>query len=524
MYQLPKLSADSILIYLRKSRSDDPLLTVEEVLSKHEQMLNEWVQRNFPGQTIPEENRFREIVSGETIDSRPKMQELLRQMESPRIKAVLVVEPQRLSRGDLEDIGRLVKLLRYSGTLVITLQYSYDLSDERDRDMFERELKRGNEFLEYQKRIMGNGRLLSVSNGNFIGQTPPYGYRKIVIKDGKRKCHTLDPDPAAAPIVQQIFQMYAAGDSACQIARTLTAMGIPSPSGAGKWTAASVKPILTNDHYIGMVHWNRRRTVKVVEEGEVIATRPRSHDYLSYPGRHPAIIDRPLWDAVQAIYGTHLPIKEKARYANPFAGLVRCQCGGNMTRRTYVKNGIPRSAPRLLCENQTECGTASCTVEEFTAAVIKGMEQAIAGFDLKLEQTDEADIVEQERTISQLEKRLEELDRQELAQWDKYTQEDMPRHIFEKLHQRLLENRAATQQALEDAKKSIPQKIDYAKKRATFASAIASLQNQDASVKEQNQLLKQCIVSIDYTRKRKQSDNRQYGSPEPIDLTFHFKV
>ena len=85
------------------------------------------------------------------------MQEVLRRVESPRVKAVLLVEPQRLSRGDLEDIGRLVKLLRYSNTIVITLQYTYDLRDERDRDMFERELKRGNEFLEYQKQSWETG-------------------------------------------------------------------------------------------------------------------------------------------------------------------------------------------------------------------------------------------------------------------------------------------------------------------------------------------------------------------------------
>jgi len=164
MWQLPKLSSQDILIYLRKSRTDDPTLTVEEVLSKHEQMLNEWVERNLPGNSpISEENRYREVVSGETIESRPKVRDLLRRIESPRIKAVLIVEPQRLSRGDLEDIGHLVKILRYTNTLVITLQYSYDLNDERDRDLFERELKRGNEFLEYQKRIMGNGRLLSVA-------------------------------------------------------------------------------------------------------------------------------------------------------------------------------------------------------------------------------------------------------------------------------------------------------------------------------------------------------------------------
>ena len=192
MWMLPQMSVDDIIMYLRKSRTDDPALTVQEVLSKHEQMLDDWVARNIPddGRRIPEANRYREVVSGETIESRPCVQEVLRRVESPRVKAVLVVEPQRLSRGDLEDIGRLVKLLRYSNTIVITLQYTYDLRDERDRDMFERELKRGNEFLEYQKRIMGNGRLLSVQNGNFIGQKPPYGYNKVVIKEGKRKCHT----------------------------------------------------------------------------------------------------------------------------------------------------------------------------------------------------------------------------------------------------------------------------------------------------------------------------------------------
>ncbi|MCD7755505.1 MAG: recombinase family protein [Firmicutes bacterium] len=524
MYQLPKLSAGSILMYLRKSRTDDPALTVQEVLSKHEQMLDDWVARNCHGQRVPESNRYREIVSGETIDSRPMVQAMLRQVESPRYKAVLVVEPQRLSRGDLEDIGRMVKLLRYSGTLVITLQYSYDLSDERDRDLFEQELKRGNEFLEYQKRIMGNGRLLSVQNGNFIGQTAPYGYRKITIKEGKRKCHTLEPDPETAPIVHQIFDMYASGTSASQIARTLTSMGVPTATGAASWTVASIRPILINDHYIGMVHWNRRKTVKVVEDGEVYATRPRSQDYLSYPGKHQAIIERSLWDSVQEIYGSHLPIKEKAKYANPFAGLVRCQCGSCMSRRTYVRNGAPRSAPRLLCVNQAQCGTASCSVEEFTAEVIRSLNQEIADFDLSIASIREDAEVERQRNISRLEKRLEELDRLELSQWDKYTQEDMPRHIFEKLHEKLLRDRQAIQAELQEVRLSSPTKESYEEKRAKFSDAVASLQNPAATVKEQNAFLKQCITSIVYSREKKQSSNRRFGTPEPIHLDIQFRV
>ena len=104
---------------------------------------------------------------------------MLRRIESPHIKAVLCVDPQRLSRGSLKDIGRIVELFRYSNTIVITRQYAYDLRDDRDRESFERELMRGNEYLEYYKRIQQNGRLQSVKNGNYLGQTAPYGYKKF---------------------------------------------------------------------------------------------------------------------------------------------------------------------------------------------------------------------------------------------------------------------------------------------------------------------------------------------------------
>ena len=115
-YDYSQFKADEILVYLRKSRTDDPLLTVEEVLQRHEAILDEWAEKNL-GMKIPEENKFREVVSGETIADRPEVQKVLRMIESPKIKAILIVEIQRLSRGDLEDAGRLIKLLRYTNTL-----------------------------------------------------------------------------------------------------------------------------------------------------------------------------------------------------------------------------------------------------------------------------------------------------------------------------------------------------------------------------------------------------------------------
>ena len=160
-YDWSRFAAEDILVYLRKSRTDDPTMTVEEVLEKHESILDEWAEKNLD-EKVPEKNKYREVVSGETIDDRPEIKKILKLVESPRYKAILIVEVQRLSRGDLEDAGRLIKLLRYSNTIVITPQKTYDLRDEYDRDAFERELKRGNEYLEYTKKILDRGKLLSV--------------------------------------------------------------------------------------------------------------------------------------------------------------------------------------------------------------------------------------------------------------------------------------------------------------------------------------------------------------------------
>ena len=83
-YQLPPdIMPEEILEYLRKSRSDDPTLTVEEVLEKHEKQLDDWAERNF-GRPIPEENKFREVVSGETIDSRPELLAILKKKAPSR--------------------------------------------------------------------------------------------------------------------------------------------------------------------------------------------------------------------------------------------------------------------------------------------------------------------------------------------------------------------------------------------------------------------------------------------------------
>ena len=497
------LSPDEVLEYLRKSRADDPLLTVEEVLAKHEAILDEWAENNL-GSKVPEKNKYREVVSGETIADRPEIQTILKKIESPKIKAVLVVEVQRLSRGDLEDAGRLIKLLRFTNTLVITPQKIYDLNDEYDRDTFERELKRGNEFLEYTKKIMGRGKMLSVSQGNYIGSVPPYGYEKVVLYEGKRKYPTLAIKEDEANVVRMIFDMYVVQDmGTTNISYRLDELHIPAPKGE-RWSQATVKDLLTNIHYIGKVKWNWRKTVPVVEDSEVIKTRPRKEDYLVFDGKHEAIVSEELFQAAQEKKGKNPRNKKTANIVNPLAGILFCKCGKAVQMKHYKQGG--REYHSYACYNQVRCGSGSCTYSVMIDAVSNILKQGIADFELNLKNDDGNSVKLHENRIKDLEKKLRDINARELSQWEAQSDPDpskrMPHDIFRQLNEKLQKEKAETQEALHIAYETMPQKVDYEKKVVMLRDALDALHDPSVDAKEKNRLLKACIERIEFHRER----------------------
>ena len=507
MYESHKgLTKDEIIVYLRKSRSDDALLSVEEVLQKHEQILDDWAEKNI-GEKIDESNKYREVVSGETIDDRPEMLKLLKQIESPRVRALLVVEVQRLSRGDLEDAGRLIKLLRYTNTLVITPQKTYDLRDDYDRDFFERELKRGNEFLEYQKKIMNRGRLLSVQQGNFIGSIAPYGYNKVFILDGKRKCPTLEINEQEANVVRMIFDMYVNKNMGrTNIASYLDDLGVKPPKGK-YWSPAALKDLLTNIHYIGKVKWNYRKTVTVVEDGEIKHTRPKTNieEYLVFDGKHPAIIDDSIFYASIKKHGQNPRVRKNKGLRNPLAGILYCKCGRAMSLRTYKdKDGNERNAPRLLCDGQTKCKTGSCTFEDMLKKVNDILKECINDFEVRINSDNKDARKLHASLIKDLEKSLVALDEKEVNLWDKYSEEGMPKHIFDNLNAKLLKDREEIKEALCKAKESMPSPVDYEERLHRFQDALNALNDENASADLKNKLLKACIERIEYYREKPQ--------------------
>ena len=514
---------EEIIDYLRKSQSDDEHLSVTEVLAKHEQILDEWDERHL-GAKVPEQNRFREVVSGETIKERPEINKVLRLIESPKIKAVKVVEPQRLTRGDLEDIGRLMKLLKHTNTYVITPERMYDLRDEYDWNAFEAELKRGNDYLKYTKKILNRGRLLSVSQGNYLGTIPPYGYDKTHVMDGKRKCPTLKENKEQADVVRMIFDMYVNQDMGrTRICHQLDKMGIKPPKGEN-WSPPALKDMLENVHYIGKVKWNWRKTVTVVEDGEILNTRPKSKigEYLIYEGRHDGIISEELFQAAREKQGRNHRAKAKTKVRNPLAGLLYCRCGRAMSLRIHKnKDGITDQPSRLSCDDQVHCKTGSVLYDEMIEKVCQILKQCIEDFEVRL-QNDEGDSIKlHAQLVKNLEKRMKDIESRELAQWEQQSHPDpsqrMPAEIFKQLNEKLLKEKEEVRQALCDAKQSMPEPVDYEEKMHRFMDALEALQNPEVDAELKNRLLKACIDRIDYSREKPErikSQQVRYYDPE----------
>jgi DNA invertase Pin-like site-specific DNA recombinase len=483
---------------------DDPLLSVEETLEKHNKVLDEYAEK-YLGGPIPEENCYMEVGSGESLKDRPEITRLLKDIEDPEVQAILVVDVQRLSRGDLEDAGRLIRLLRYTNTYVITPMKIYDLRDEYDRDAFERELKRGNEYLEYFKKIQARGKLASVKEGNYVGSVAPYGFDRIEKTDGKKTYHTLIERKDQADVVRMVFNWYCNEDiGVTAICRRLEELGVKTKTGGKYWRTYQIFAMLENVHYIGCVRWNWRKTINIIEDQEIRKLRPKAKvdEYLVFEGKHDGIISEEQFYKAREIKGKRHRTKQDLTLKNPFSGIMYCKCGAKMGYNTYRKKGVEYAPPKLVCNNQVHCKSGSAVFDEIYRDVCSTIKDCIRDFQLRIKNNKDDSFKLHKDLVERLERKLKELEAKEIRQWeDQYDPEvAMPAEIFKKLNQKLLAEKEEIQKALAKAKDSIPKQVDYKEELLKFEDALDALEDPDVDAKLKNQYLKNIIDRIEYER------------------------
>ena len=493
------------IMYLRKSRADDPSETVEEVLAKHETILQEYAQKELGGR-IPEENIYREVVSGESIEDRVEIQKVLLRIEDPNVVGVLVVEPQRLSRGDLEDCGRLINDLRYTNTQVVTPMMTYDLTKKMERKFFQDELLRGRDYLEYTKEILFRGRIAASKRGCYISPIPPYGFDKVKIG----KDYTLEPNDKAE-VVRMIFDMYIREQlTPYRIASKLNERGIPGPM-SDTWNRDNVRPILRNMHYAGKIVYNRLKMTTVLENGERKSKRIEQpeEDVIIAEGKHPAIIDWETWEKAQELNARNPKTKNTFELRNTLSGVIYCKtCGRSLYLHTYKHTDA-----RFECRTKPRC-FKSVKEPELLNAVITTLETVeLPALEAKAK-TDDGDARKiQERLLATLEKQMNEYRDQEEMQYELLETGKYSQDLFDRRNAVLREKMEACQAQIFKTKSSMPKSVDYGERVLSLKAAITSLRDDKATPAEKNKIIKAIVDRIEYTGTPSSGPDRK-GKPQ----------
>lgn len=479
------------LLYLRKSRQDDPNETVEEVLAKHETQLQEYAARELGGR-IAEENIYREIVSGESIAERVEVKKVLARLEDPQVTGVLAMEPSRLSRGDLKDCGRLIDAFRYTHTLVVTPYMTYNLENKMERKFFQDELLRGNDYLEYTKEILFRGRVAAVKRGCFLGNYAPYGYKKIKIG----KDHTLEIIEDEAEVVRMVFDMYIREQmTPFRIAQRLNSMGVHAPRGE-KWAKDTIRVMLRNVHYAGKVRFNYIREIPVLENGEIVTKRMKQPDeeIIIAEGKHAAIIDAETWQKSQDLVARHPRVKHEHPLKNPLSGVLVCgNCGRSMFIHPYK-----HAVDRYECRTKPRC-YKSVKMDELQDAIIVALEQSeLPALQLKVKNDDGNARKIQQRLLAKLEKQMEEYRAQEEKQFDLLETGVYTQDRFDERNAKLRQKIEECQTAIYKARAVMPENVDFAERVVALEDAIAALRDPDATPEEKNRLVKAIVERIEY--------------------------
>lgn len=492
---------DRVCIYLRKSRADEEIektLGEGETLSKHRKALLKYAkEKNLNIVDIKEE-----IVSGDSLFARPKMLELLDEVQNNRYTGVLVMDIDRLGRGGMKDQGIILEAFKESHTLIITPSKTYDLDNDTDEEMTEFKTFFARRELKVINKRMQGGRIRSVEDGNYIATNPPYGYDIDFIQ----KSRTLKINESEANIVKLIFRMYIEGSGAGTIANYLNSINCKTKVNRN-FSSSSVLFILRNPVYIGKITWKKREYKKSLSTNKVKDCRTRDkEEWIISTGKHQPIIDNSIFQKANEILKEkyHIPYKLNNPPANPLAGLITCGiCGKKMIMRK-VKN-----TKRIMCIHK--CGNKSVRLDYLEQSILEYLEHYLQKYKAVIQNSNNKnDAIEiYSKQLVELKKELTLLNKQKLNLFDL-----LERGIYnEDTFIERSNNIDSRKENIENEIIKFTDLIEYEKSKidinqiTKFENILNAYKATD-NIESKNKLLKSIISKIDYIKLPQQKDNQ----------------
>lgn len=476
-------------MYLRKSRGDSPNEPVEETLSRHEEILTKYATSH----KLDVVKQYKEVVTGESIAIRPQMQAMLQEIQDGKYEGVIVIEIERLGRGNPIDQGIICETFKYSNTKIITPTKIYDLSNENDEEYSEFGLFMSRrEYKTINKRLQ-RGRKLSQEEGKFVGSVTPYGYKTKKLKKG----YSLEPNNEESDVLKKIFDMFTVDRLGVSIiANKLNDLCIPTRKGK-KWSHHTIRDILTNEVYIGMIRSGKRKITKQMKDGKIVITRGRNNVYNLIKGLHEPLITNDVFNKAKEILAanTNTNYKYETTLQNPMAGLIKCKkCGKAMIRRPY-----PNRKASLIC-SQKWCNNKGIDIDIVEEALVEALRQQYDNLQIIIKQNKEDNNNSFiEKSIKKANIEIKKLKEQREKLCDLVEQGAYSIELFKERESKL--TKKITQ--MEDDIKTLTEQTDKENKIKEFSikwkNTIDLYCNTD-DIQIKNTILKEIIEKIEYNR------------------------
>ena len=382
-----------VWLYARLSNDDDP---AQNSLQNQQEICRAFAEKK--GWTIAGSSAD-DNISGMNF-SRRGLDMLTAAVQAKQIDAVLVKDLSRLGRHRTQT-ALFIDFLRENQVRVISVTEGVDTFCEEDDLMIGvRGLMNDYYAKDIGKKIRAGYRQKQ-KEGLVI--TPPFGYWK------DRNTNQVLVQAEAAETVQLIYALYLQGCGQKEIARRLNSLGRKTPAqimterlgydsqkphktrdGQFLWTYASVKNILVEEAYTGVLNNHRR------EYNNGKAKHIDKTDWYRHEGFFPVIIEKQEWEQVQRL------LKRQARPANGnqakhrYAGLLSCRdCGDGFIPMIRYWNGSQRV--EYVCRGYHRNGKGHCSSHRIHEEVL---DQAVWNYAEELRKRYAAEL----KKVTQLQK------------------------------------------------------------------------------------------------------------------------
>lgn len=313
---------------------------------------------------------FRDVASGSVLE-RPGLQALRARIGRGGITLFVCYDPDRLARNlahqlllteEFERAGVRIEFVNFEWKSTPEGRLFYSLRGaiaEYEREKIRERTMRGKLRRAEEQRLTHNPRT--------------FGYRYCA----ERK--TFEVDPAEAALVREIFRWYVNEDLGYHgITKRLNAMNIPSPEGS-VWQKMTVRRILANTAYIGVVYLHRYDTVGVknsrrLPPGQRVQRRERPREEW-IPVPVPVIVDRETFEKAQE-KSAHVRRRysgfSRAEYL--LSGLVVCGvCGGTVHGYLSTSRGSSRRYYVCTARSPGRPGLPKCRLPYLPADVLESL-------------------------------------------------------------------------------------------------------------------------------------------------------